>query len=357
MYGLKDAPRSWYKRVVEEFISTGGKLSAYDDAMFTWRCEDGTLAFILVTHVDDFVYCGRTEWVKKVIGHIRSVFKISCEFEGAFKYTGLNVAQTSDGIVVDQYNYIASLESVDLSRERLARKDEDLTTAERTRIRSLGGQLLWVTTQTRPDASYNSCWVSNYGKNPTVRSLVDANKAVKKLQMTKSALIFPPLGDPQNIEVLVYQDASHANLPNGSSQGGLLVFLSGNGRVAPIMWSSKKLTRVTKSPLASEASILTDAADAGFLVAKMVQEVFGLDHLPSVTSKTDSRSLWDHLNTTKVTFDARLRVDVACIREMVKMGEIKVDWVDNSRQLADCLTKAGASSNSLLEVLRSGCIQ
>ena len=81
-------------------------------------------------------------------------------------------------------------------------------------------------------------------------------------------------------------------------------------------------------------------------VVEVVQEVFGLDHLPSVTSKTDSRSLWDHLNTTKVTSDARLRVDVACIREMVKMGEIKVDWVDNSRQLADCLTKAGAVGNN-----------
>lgn len=356
LYGLKDAPRAWYKRVVEEFKKIGGKMSLYDDAMFMWHARNGSLVMVLVTHVDDFVYCGRREWVLKVIGHIRTVFKISFEAQGAFKYTGLNVVQRKEGIMVDQNNYIASLDSVDLSKQRLARKEEDLTTAERTRIRSLGGQLLWVTTQTRPDASYDSCWVSNYGKNPNVRSLVDANKAVRKLQMTKSSLLFPPLGDPRNIEVLVYQDASHANLPNGASQGGLIVFLSGNGRVAPLMWSSKKLKRVTKSPLASEASILTDAADAGFLASKMVQELFGLMYVPCVTSKTDSKSLWDHLNTTKVTSDARLRVDVACIREMIKLGEIKVDWVEKSLQLADCLTKAGASSSSLLDVLRSGII-
>ena len=168
-----------------------------------------------------------------------------------------------------------------------------LSDAERARIRSLGGQLLWVTTQTRPDASYDSCWVSNYGKNPTVRSLVEANKAVKKLQMTKQKLVFPPLGDPKKIRVICFQDASHANLPNGASQGGFVIFMSGGGRVAPISWSSKKLKRVTKSPLASEASILTDAADAAFLVAKMVQEVFGLAQVPAVTCKTDSRSLWD----------------------------------------------------------------
>ena len=235
LYGLKDAPRAWYKRVVDEFLSIEGKMSVYDDAMFIWHCKNGALAFILVTHVDDFIYCGKSEWVSKVIGHIRAVFRISNESQGAFRYTGLNVVQTKEGILVDQHNYIRSLESVDLSKQRLARKDEDLTTAERTRIRSLGGQLLWVTTQTRPDASYDSCWVSNYGKNPTVRSLVDANKAVRKLLMTKYALKFPPLGDPRKIQVLVYQDASRANLPHGASQGGMLLFLSGNGRVTPIM--------------------------------------------------------------------------------------------------------------------------
>ena len=152
----------------------------------------------------------------------------------------------------------------------------------------------------------------------------------------------------------MYQDASHGNLPNGASQGGFPVFLCGNGRVAPISWASKKLKRVTKSPLASEASILTDGADAAFLVGKMFQEVFRLKEIPDITSFTDSKSLWDHLNTTKVSDDGRLRVDVAYIREMVKLKELKVNWVDKSQQLADCLTKAGPSSASLLEVLRNG---
>ena len=329
-------------------------MSLYDDAMFLWHSKNGELVFILVTHVDDFIYCGVAEWANKVIGHIRKVFKISCESQGAFKYTGLNVVQTDEGVFVDQNSYIASLETNDLSKERISRKDEHLSSADRSKIRSLGGQLLWVTTQTRPDVSYDSCWVSNYGKNPTNRSLVEASKAVKKLQMSKTGLVFPPLGDPKLIKIVVYQDASHANLPNGASQGGYLVFLCGNGRVAPISWTSTKLKRVTKSPLASEASILTDAADAAFLVGRMFQEVFRLKEMPEITSHTDSKSLWDHLTTTKVATDARLRVDVACIREMVKLKELKVNWVYKSKQLADCLTKAGASSTSLLEVLRNG---
>ena len=44
-------------------------------------------------------------------------------------------------------------------------------------------------------------------------------------------------------------------------------------------------------------------------------------------------------------------MDVARIREMLQLKEIKVKWVDNEKQLADPLTKSGASSTKLLEVL------
>ena len=194
-------------------------------------------------------------------------------------------------------------------------------------------------------------------KNPTVRKLLEANKAVKKLQMTKSRLLFPDLGDPRRLEVVVYKDAAHANLPSGASQGGNIIFLMGKGRVAPISWSSKKLTRVTKSPLASEASALADAADSGFLVAMIIQEVFGLLEIPKVTCKTDSKSLYEHLHTTKITADPRLRVDIARLREMVKLGEITVQWIDKTKQLADSLTKARASAVWLLDVLKSGRLE
>ena len=145
-----------------------------------------------------------------------------------------------------------------------------------------------------------------------MRILVEANKVLKKLQMTKSGLVFPGLGDPAMLEVIVYQDAAYANLPSGASQGGYIIFISGTGHVAPISWSSKKLGRVTKSPLASEASILADAA--GFLIAMMLQEIFGLKDIPSVTCNTDNKSLYDHLHTAKVTQDPRMRVDIARLK-------------------------------------------
>ena len=57
---------------------------------------------------------------------------------------------------------------------------------------------------------------------------------------------FPPLGRPEGLRVVAYSDATYNSLPDGSSQGGILVFLLGdNNKVVPISWQSKKLTRVT----------------------------------------------------------------------------------------------------------------
>ena len=255
-------------------------------------------------------------------------------------------------VIVDQESYVDSLQPIYIDSVRKKQKDELLTPQEKKALRSLSGQLLWVTSQTRPDVAYDSCLVSNYGNAPTVRSLMEANKAVKKLKEKNLKLTFPNLGNPDLVDVHVYGDASHASLPSGASQGAYIAFLCGDGKVAPISWKSKKLDRVTKSTLSSEAMAIADAADAGYFVAKMTQEVFGLETVPKVTCYTDSQSLVKHLESNKLIRDLRMRVDVARLREMMELEEVKIEWVDSANQLADCLTKAGASSTKLVEVLK-----
>ena len=101
---------------------------------------------------------------------------------------------------------------------------------------------------------------------------------------------------------------------------------------------------------------VNEAADSGFLVAMMVAEVFNLSKRPDATCRTDCKSLIDALSTTHVLQDTRLLVDVARLREMVKLKEISIEWVDGRFQLADSLTKAGASRDTLLDVLEKSKI-
>ena len=160
-----------------------------------------------------------------------------------------------------------------------------------------------------------------------------------------------------DIKVVVYGDGSHAALQSGASQGGNIVFLAGNnGRSAPVSWQSKRLDRVTKSPLATEVSAVADAAYHGHLIASMAKELFGLKELPEIELHTDSFSLKEHLESSKVINDPRLRVDIARLREMRELGEVTVRWVPSELQLADCLTKRGAATDQLRRVLASGVL-
>ena len=357
IYGLNDAPRSWYKCVKEVLLHLGGVVSAYDSALFLWHNSDGRLSGILVSHVDDFAFCGDQHFQSKVIDGLRDRFLVNTHDVGSFKYVGLDVTQNTEGIQVGQDAYIDSLVPINISQSRHKMKLDDLTQEERAELRRLSGQMLWVTSQTRPDLSYETCVISNVGKNPKVALLFEANKALSKLKKDRVKLQFPDLGVTKNLSVAVFSDATYASMEDGSSQGGHIVFLKGvDNRVVPIGWQSKRLNRVTKSPLASETLALSEGADAGFLVASLVQEIFNLPSLPLIQCFTDNRSLTDTLVTTRVISDRRLRVDVARLREMVAEKEISVTWIDGKRQVADALTKRGASSASLMEVLNTSLL-
>jgi len=353
LYGLNDAPREWYDRVCSEMKNLGGIVSLYDKSVFIWHGKSG-LEGLITIHVDDFEYCGTSQWHKDVINKICDMFKISKQQTGSFKYVGLNIEQNGEEIFVDQQTYIDGLSEMQIDSERRKQLDEKLTTEEKKELRSVCGQLLWATSQTRPDAAFQSCQVSNHGPEATVRNLIEANKAIKKLKNESMKLNFPNLGDPSKMKVVAYGDGSHASLPSGASQGANIVFLTGNGRAAPVTWKSKKLDRVTKSPLASEIMAVADAADSGFLVASITQELFGLKKLPIIELRTDSKSLKEHLDSKKVIQDPRLRVDTARLREMTEIGEVELNWVSTKLMLADCLTKKDASSELLREVLISG---
>ena len=64
IYGLNDAPRSWYERVKEVLLQLGGVVSAYDSAVYLWHHNDDTLSGMLVSHVDDFAFCGDKNFEK-----------------------------------------------------------------------------------------------------------------------------------------------------------------------------------------------------------------------------------------------------------------------------------------------------
>ena len=63
--------------------------------------------------------------------------------------------------------------------------------------------------------------------------------------------------------------------------------------------------------MASETVALAESADAGHFVALMTKEIFGLKTAPRVFCITDNRSQEEHLESSKVIQDLRLRLEIA----------------------------------------------
>ena len=204
------------------------------------------------------------------IEEIKKTFKIKQHENSSFRYVGLGINQTKDGILVDQIEYIHQMKLIQIHKSRAFRKNDELTKEEKSQLRSFCGQMQWATSQTHLDLGFETCVMSNVGKHITVKDVDEANKAFRKFQSKTVHLKFLNLGNPFKVQAIAYSDAMYATLPDGYSQGALIVFLPGeNGCVAPISWQSKKLNCVTKCPLASEALALSEAAGAGFLMASI----------------------------------------------------------------------------------------
>ena len=177
----------------------------------------------------------------------------------------------------------------------------------------------------------------------TIKDATYANKVIKKANSQSVSLKFSKLKYP--IKLLAFCDASYANLPDGSSQGGTVIFLSDdNNNVSPISWWSKKLRRVCKSTEAAETMAMLDAIDACIWISSLLKEI----------NDDKFKSLFENIHSTTAVAEKRLRVEIAAIRESVRKNEVKVEWVPHVDQLADCLTKQGADPRNLLEVVQKG---
>lgn len=156
-------------------------------------------------------------------------------------------------------------------------------------------------------------------------------------------LKFKAVGNIEEAKLLVFHDASFANLKGEGSQGGFLIFLVNQ-------------LNQSLSLISAETMQLIDAAGKGYWIQCLFEEIFNI--APSIQCLTDSKTLYDAVHSTKQVLDNRLRVDLAILKEMIRNKEVnQITWVSKEQQIADCLTKRGASCKNLLFTLATGVLK
>ena len=284
---------------------------------------------------------------------LETTFSIGSRSASCFKYIGLNIKQQVDkSIEVDQNSFAETIQCLEFNRK--CPDSEALSESEKFNFRSIVGQLNWLSGVTRPDLAFDVCQLSAIAKQSTVADAKVLNKAVKKARSERVTITYPKL-NLEKLKIQCYSDASYANLPNAGSQAGSLVLLSDGTRCAPLQWSSNKLSRVTRSTLAAETLALVSCCDSAIYLKKLVEAALGCpEGSTPIECIVDNKSLHESIHSVNPTSEQRLRVDIAALREMVIKKEITVIWKEKHHQLADCLTKKGASTQLLTETLQTG---
>ena len=359
LYGLNDASLQFFIKCRKVLLELGCHQSTMDPALFFKKDKHGNLMGCICSHVDDFLHCGTKEFRTSVIDELVKIFKMGKTEARKFRYVGFDLEQTSEGIKVDQSPFAADLEVINIKPERAKQTGEDLLQEEKSLIRKVAGKIGWLGRGTRPDLLFSQIEMSTKFVNGKVSDLNQAVKVIRKVKDSESFIMIKNIGPVKDWCVEVNTDASLCNLNDGVSSTAAKVVLLVNqktGICAPISWHCNKISRVVDSTLSAECLSLKDGLNEAVYVRQVIEELYGMKAATiPVHGIVDNKGTVDAVHSTTNVTDKKLRRDVAGIKQMMSEGEVtKVTWCPGKEQLADCMTKRGASAWDLMEVFRSG---
>ena len=143
------------------FIHFDGEQDEYN------REPDG----VAVTHVDDIMSAGDTEFESEVMNGMKKSFEFGSEEEQEFRYVGMNIVQYDQGIEMDNNHYIDALELPNMEVVKHLTVDQMMESAGQTEFRSVVGKLTSLAHSSRPDICFDVKVLSSKFGRATKRDL------------------------------------------------------------------------------------------------------------------------------------------------------------------------------------------
>lgn len=358
-YGLVNAPYLWYQELKETLINLKFKMSPLDPCLFTLASADGKVHGCIGIHVDDGLCCGDSVF-DKALADLERKFPFGAKKQGTFVFTGIHIHQEKNGnIHLNQKDYINNIEAIHIDRDRRKMPEATITDKEKQGLRGLIGSLQYAASNTRPDLSSRLSLLQARINCAQIKDLMEGNRLLGDAKKHDTVTITYENIPVEEIRFLAYSDASFATREKQQSQKGGLILAANSdvlhqkpARASPIVWYSKKISRIVASTLAAETYALSHAVDLldwirlgwAWLVDQRInwqkpEEVWSQGHSSIVA--VDCKSLYDVItkNTTPQCQEHRTLIEALVIKDHVKSG-IALHWVHSAAQLADALTKA-----------------
>ena len=248
---------------------------------------------------------------------------------------GFNIKENADfSIDVDQTNYVNGITPIMLTNDRIKYTSSPLTDKERSQYCQLIGQLNCITNMVKLEFSFEVCYASTIVNSGTIFDIINLNKVIKYIKSEKLYIKFPSL-NIDSLSVRIYTDTNFINFPSGGSQGGQIIFITGNkNQSCTLAWNSSKIKHAVQSNLAAETLSITNGND----VFLHHTHIFQQHNINSIVI-TDNKSQLDCVQSAKLISDKRPRVELHALHQMHEKNGIKIVWIPTSKQISKVLTK------------------
>ena len=356
-YGLDDASRKWFLSFKATLLNLKMTQSKRESCLFYYH-KDGKFEGFVIFHVDDVLSGGSDEF-QKVIEKLRNKYKFGKVESGTFVYTGLNIHQDDDmNITVNQTDFAEKLLAQEYATEepnKLLDKDENRM------IRKTQGQLSWLSTQTRPDISFDSFQLSTLLNRATQKDGKLANKIIKKVKQKNVELKFKRLGNIKDLHVEFFSDASLGNIEEGiqvkSGMGYFICLANENLDISPLHWKSCVIDKVTEDVKTAETLALEKALDDAIHLSNLISEIYtgeATKNILPIVANEDSKSLLESIYSTKKVKRKTMRVVISSIQQHLQNKTLtEIHHVVSRDNIADIFTKSGVNTETVLNVLKN----
>jgi hypothetical protein len=370
VYGLKDAPRAWRKRLHLAMQQLQAESLSTDAAVYIWRTPDNKLDAICSAHVDDLKLAGNSARIDALLKALAGMFGELTICRDSFEHCGILHELQQDGSYrLHQTHFAERLTLMDLSQIPTHQSKQLLTEEQRTAYMSGLGSLAWLV-QTRMDVAIYIQALQRAAKSPTVAHLLRLNCVIKWARRKPCFLTYRKL-QTERMKVLVCTDAAfrREDTTGLAMRGGFIALAEDcsdtiGGGCNVLEFYSRRQRRVVRSTFGAELNSLADGLEVGKMMAFTLAEII----IPQSTAAslvrleetgclpiplhavTDCKSLLDALRVdeTQVPTEASLIMILCQVKELLRTGTLaSLSWVDTRDMAADGLNKGSVSRAAL----------
>lgn len=345
LYGLRQAPRTWHKRLDKELALLGFTSAAADPSLYVRHDKDAST--YLLIYVDDILIAapdlGRINSVKTGLmssfdahdmGEATFYLGMSIERDRAARTIKLSQQRMTQDLVAKYAMGDCKPKSTPLTAGVvLSTSEGEPLDTDQFHYSSLVGSLLYLSICTRPDISHAVGALSRHMIKPTTTHWNAAKGVLRYLYGTSDFGLHFGTGAPG---VLGYCDSDYAADLDTRRSTTAYVFLLHGGTIS---WCSRRQPTVAVSTTEAEYMAAAAAVKEALWLRSLLTE-FGFKNI-TLPIRADNQGAIKLLKNP--VFSQRSKhIDVIYhfARERVALKDVSFDYIPTAEMLADALTKA-----------------